>query len=85
MIRSVSLSAEAEKLMPALQALSNEDRLRIASRLLANNPDSEIEPDEVVDTAWNDEIRRRVEEIKSGKVIGIPAEKVDRLMDEEFG
>ena len=83
MVRTAQLSAEAEKLMPALDALSIEYRLRIAGRLLeASGP--EDDPTEEVDAAWNDEIRRRVEEIKSGRVVGIPAEEVDRLLREKY-
>jgi putative addiction module component (TIGR02574 family) len=34
---------------------------------------------------WKAELRRRIEEIRSGKVAGIPAEEVDRLMREKYG
>jgi len=84
MVKTAKLSAEAEKLMPVLDVLSSEDRIGIAKRLLAD-PEPELSSPEEIETAWQDEIRRRVEEIKSGKVVGIPAEEVERLMDEEFG
>ena len=35
--------------------------------------------------AWKAEIHRRIEEIKSGKVEGIPAEEVFRRMREKYG
>ena len=84
MVRTRSLSAEAEKLMPVLDALSSENRIGIAGRLLAD-PDPEDSSPEEIEATWKAEICRRVEEIKSGKVIGIPAEEVERFMDEEFG
>jgi putative addiction module component (TIGR02574 family) len=84
MIKTVGLSPEAEKLMPLLQALPISDRYRIATQLLDDDEIDAEEPAEEVDTAWNEEIRRRVEEIQSGKVVGIPAEEVDRRMREKY-
>ncbi len=84
MVQTAKLSAEAEKLMPALDALSIEDQVGIADRLLASPELESASPDEV-NVAWRDELRRRVEEIKSGKVVGIPAVEVFRRMHEKYG
>jgi putative addiction module component (TIGR02574 family) len=84
MTEITELSPEAEKLLPALHALPAKDRLGLAKLLLADSDIPDADPAEVR-VAWKAEIRRRVEEIKSGKVIGIPAEEVDRRMREKFG
>jgi len=85
MLKTAGLSSEAEKLMPEIKALTIEDRLRIAGQLLADDPDSTSDSPEEIEAAWKDEICRRVEEIKSGKVAGIPAEEVFRRMHEKYG
>lgn len=43
------------------------------------------EPQEVVDTAWDAEILRRVEDIELGRAELIPWEQVLRQIDERFG
>lgn len=58
------LSSKARKLAPA-------DRVRLAEELLATVQ----EADEEVDTAWDEEIRRRVAEIDAGTATLIPAEQ----------
>ena len=50
-----------------------------------NAPDERNEDEAEVRAAWQAEIRRRIDEIKGGKVIGISAEEVDRLMAEKYG
>jgi putative addiction module component (TIGR02574 family) len=37
-----------------------------------------------VKAAWTAEIRRRAEEIVSGKMVGIPFEEVDRRLREKY-
>ncbi len=52
------MSSSAEKLFDEAMALSASERRRLAEHLLdAARPD----PSEVVDAAWDDEVRRRVE------------------------
>jgi putative addiction module component (TIGR02574 family) len=80
---TTELSEAAEKLIPALEALSVKDRAGLARRLLAGLDGPEEDPTEVR-AAWVTEIRRRVEEVKRGKATGIPAEEVDRLMREKY-
>jgi putative addiction module component (TIGR02574 family) len=83
MTTTTELSEAAEKLIPALDALSEKDRAGLARRLLAGLDGPEEDP-AVVRAAWVATIRRRVEEVKSGKAVGVPAEEVDRLMREKY-
>jgi putative addiction module component (TIGR02574 family) len=83
MTTTTELSEAAEKLIPVLDSLSESDRAGLARRLLAGLYGPEEDPAEVK-TAWTAELRRRVEEIKSGKMVGIPAEEVDRMMAEKY-
>lgn len=53
--------------------LTPEERAELAQYLLSTL-DEESEAD--VTAAWNAELARRAEKIKSGKAVGIPAEQV---------
>ena len=55
--------------------LPRRQRARLAQRLLSSL-DQEVDP--AVDKLWLQEAERRLRELKSGKVAGIPAEKVVR-------
>ena len=55
--------------------LSRRERARLAQRLISSL-DQEREPD--AEKLWLREAERRLGELKSGKVAGIPAEKVVR-------
>jgi len=55
--------------------LSRRDRARLAQRLISSL-DEEGEAD--AEQLWRAEAERRLAELKSGKVVGIPAEKVLR-------
>ena len=62
-----------EELVQRARALSAQDRARIAEELLASldeDSDSDSEAD------WEQEIGRRVDEIRTGKAKLIPAEQV---------
>jgi putative addiction module component (TIGR02574 family) len=84
MTDTIELSEAAAKLLPALDALSMKDRIGLAARLLA---EPEVSPSDETEirAAWKAEIRRRIEEIKNGKVEGVPAEEVFRRMREKYG
>jgi putative addiction module component (TIGR02574 family) len=75
MIDATGLSQAAESLLPALDTLTTKDRLELARRLLA---EPEIAPEEqaAVQAAWESELVRRVEEIRSGKVVAVPIEEM---------
>ena len=55
--------------------LSRRERARLAQRLISSL-DQERDPD--AEKLWLQEAERRLGELKSGKVAGIPAEKVIR-------
>ena len=60
-------------------ALSEKDRADLAGLLIAS---LEAQPDHEVDAAWAAEIERRVSELDTGAVQGIPWEHVrQRLLD----
>ena len=66
------MSDLVEELSHKARALPPEDRVRLAEELLA----SVQEADADVDAAWEEEIKRRIAEIESGKAKLIPAEEV---------
>jgi putative addiction module component (TIGR02574 family) len=55
--------------------LPRRERARLAQRLISSL-DREVSPD--VDKLWLREAERRLRELRSGRVAGIPAEKVVR-------
>lgn len=61
-----------DELARKARALSPEERVRLAEELLATV--QEVDPQ--VEAAWDEEIKRRIEEIDSGKAKLIPAEEV---------
>lgn len=70
-----------EQLKPQLETLSREERAELAHFLLQSlDPDE----DQGVSEAWDREIARRVEEIRSGRVVGKPAEQVFAELRERY-
>jgi len=61
-----------DELAHKARALSPEERVRLAEELLATV--QEVDPQ--VEAAWDEEIRRRLAEIDSGKAKLIPADEV---------
>jgi putative addiction module component (TIGR02574 family) len=69
-----------KQLKGQVEHLSAEDKIELAHFLLAS-----LEPEEEgVAAAWDLEISRRVEEIRSGRASGIPAEEVFAELRREF-
>ena len=66
------MSDLVDELSRKARALPPEERVRLAEELLATV--QEVDPE--VEAAWHEEIRRRIEEIDSGKAKLIPAEEV---------
>lgn len=66
---TVDLDAKLEELM----ALSPQDRIRLAERLLESVPPFAT-PE--IERAWSAEIAQRIEEFESGKVQAVPWEQV---------
>jgi putative addiction module component (TIGR02574 family) len=67
------MNALIEELSLRARALPPEDRARLAEELLAS---LQNEPESESDAAWDIEIRRRVEQVKSGTAKLISAEEV---------
>jgi putative addiction module component (TIGR02574 family) len=76
------LTSKAAEILEKAMELSSEERGLIASRLTASL--DEDPPDESVEAAWADEIKRRVDEIRSGKVKMVPGEEVLSDLAKEF-
>jgi putative addiction module component (TIGR02574 family) len=66
------MSDLADELSRKARALPPEERVRLAEELLATV--QEVDPE--VEAAWDEEIKRRIAEIDSGKAKLIPAEEV---------
>ena len=69
------MSTPARELESKALRLSRRERARLAQRLIYSL-DQEVDAD--VEKLWLEEAERRLGELKSGKVAGIPAEKVIR-------
>ena len=75
------MSETAEKLKAELTQLSEEDRAELAHFLLGSldrGGDMEWED------AWTCELERRLEDYRSGRTVGIPAEKVLNDLREKY-
>jgi putative addiction module component (TIGR02574 family) len=69
------MSRPAREVESRALRLPRRERARLAQRLISSL-DQEVDAD--VDKLWLQEAERRLGELKSGKVPGIPAEKVVR-------
>lgn len=66
------MTSLVDELSQRAQALSPEDRVRLAEKLLA----TVYAVDDEVESAWDEEIKRRIGEIDNGTARLIPAEEV---------
>lgn len=64
------MSTDVETLEQEVLKLNNTDRTRILETLI-----SSLDEDDEIELAWATEITRRVAEIESGAVIGIPLDE----------
>lgn len=67
------MTTSIEELVKRARTLSPQDRARLAEELLASLDE---ESDSDAEAAWEQEIARRVDEIKAGRAELIPAEQV---------
>jgi putative addiction module component (TIGR02574 family) len=72
------MTREVSEVLEKALALSTQDRGLVIDRLIASLDEGPAE--EGVEEAWADEIKRRVDEIRSGKVKMIPGEEVLRRL-----
>lgn len=70
------MAATLDQVVQAARTLSPEQRGELLAELIRDLDAVYAEPPEEVDAYWSKEITRRLEEIDSGKVKGIPAEAV---------
>ena len=76
------MTPQVSEVLEKALALSTQDRGLIIDRLIESLDNESSE--QGVEAAWSEEIKRRVEEIQSGKVEMIPGEQVLRELAEEF-
>jgi putative addiction module component (TIGR02574 family) len=67
------MSVTVEQLKSQIEILSGPERAELAHFILVV---LEPEEDEGVDAAWEEEVARRVDEIRSGHVVGKPADQL---------
>ena len=66
------MDARFEEIVASAMELPEQERVRLARELIASL-DEEIDPD--VEGLWLAEAERRLEELRSGKTRGMPAEE----------
>jgi putative addiction module component (TIGR02574 family) len=76
------MSAQGLEVLDKALALSVKERGLLIDRLVESLDDGPAE--EGVEKAWADEIKRRVDDVRSGRVETIPSEQVFRELEEEF-
>jgi putative addiction module component (TIGR02574 family) len=75
------MTAKAERMKSGLAGLAPEDRAELV-RFLIESLDGDEE--QGVAAAWDEEVKRRAEEIQSGRITGEPAEKLLREMRAKY-
>jgi putative addiction module component (TIGR02574 family) len=73
---------QVSELLEKALALSTEDRELLVDQLVASL--SEVPAEEGAGAAWDEEIKRRVDDIRSGRVKTIPGEQVLQELAQEF-
>jgi putative addiction module component (TIGR02574 family) len=76
------MSAQVLEVLDKALALSVEERGLLIDRLVESLDDGPAE--EGVEAAWDAEIKRRVDDVRLGRVKTIPGEQVLREIEEEF-
>jgi putative addiction module component (TIGR02574 family) len=76
------MTPQVSELLDKALELSTQERGLLAPRLIDSLDDEPAE--EGVEAAWDEEIKRRVDDIRLGRVKTIPGEQVLRELAEEF-
>jgi putative addiction module component (TIGR02574 family) len=76
------MTPQAHEILEKALALSTQERGMLIDQLIESLDDAPAE--EGVEAAWDEEIKRRVEDVRSGKVEMIPGEQVLQELAEEF-
>lgn len=77
-----NISAQAAEVLDKALSLSSRERGLLIDRLIESLDDAA--PEEGVEEAWAAEIRRRVDEIRSGKVTMVPADEMRKWFAERL-
>ena len=77
------MSPEASEVLAKAMQLSSHERGQLIDRLVETLDDEPADPD--AEEAWAQEIKRRVDDIRSGKVKLIPGEEVMREIKTRLG
>jgi putative addiction module component (TIGR02574 family) len=80
--RMGQMSPKVAEVLDKAMALTSHERGLLIDRLVESLDDAPS--DEGVDEAWADEIKRRVDEIRSGKVKMIPGEEMQQWLSERL-
>ena len=76
------MTPQVSEVLEKALALSTQERGLLIDQLIESLDEGPAE--EGVEQAWDEEIKRRVDEIRSGKVKMIPGEQVLRELAKEF-
>jgi putative addiction module component (TIGR02574 family) len=76
------MSQTLEKLKREVETLSSQEQVELAPFLLSILGPEETEAE--AEKAWDAELARRVADIESGKVVGIPAAEVFARLREKY-
>jgi putative addiction module component (TIGR02574 family) len=79
------MNATLEQISESALKLSTKDRAALTRALLQSLEEEPADDPAEVEQAWHDEVTRRVEEIKSGRVKGVPAEEVFAQLRAKYG
>lgn len=75
------MPAIMEQLKSQIRLLPAQERAELAHFILLS---LEPEEDEAINAAWEEEVARRVEEIRSGKAVGKPAAHLFAELREQY-
>jgi len=81
--RMTQVHLSPDELFEAAMRLTADERSQLATRILEITWD-EVEREEGYEEAWEAEIRRRLDDINSGRVNAVPWETVKREMAERL-
>jgi len=73
-----------EKIKCQVLTLTIKDRAELAAFLLSSLEEDEEEDPGAVEAAWDAELAKRLEEIESGTIVGLPAEQVLEEMRRKY-
>ena len=78
-----SMASLPDEIMDFLFNLPDRERISLAGKLLQSTGRL-AESEEAAQAAWDGEIDRRIDDIKSGRVVGVPATEVLKELEEEL-